>query len=242
MYRLSISALVVLTVLFTGGQLSAAPIVHFSDGFESSDGHVAPGSSQSIVPNNGWANNGGQEPVVTAGSGSLFGDNFACVEGYCITGGSGAANVLNDAGISGGMDPTRPYTLTWDWEVALGNQHSGDFGGVAFQGMRSSIVYQPGHGRFNISDPGDSDEGVYIPATQKIYQMKIVHSPTEGSDYYIDGVHEFGGPAAFTGVGIRMQGNGGGHMDNFLLTSVPEPTSLVLLAMGSLGLVVRRRR
>lgn len=240
MNRLMITTAFVLTALLSCGQVSAST-VHFSDGFESADGHPASGSSVSIVPNNGWTNHSGQEPVVLNGGASTFSDNYACGTQPCLTGGSGSSEVRNDAGIAGGMNSNRTYTLTWDWEVAIGDSHSGDFGAVSFNGMRSSIVYQAAHGRFNISDPGDSDEAVSIPATQKTYSMKIVHSPT-ASQYFIDDVLKFGGPPAFSGVGLRLNNDGGGHYDNFLLTSTPEPGSLVLLAVGGLALMTRRRR
>tara|TARA_Y100000588_G_C13445313_1_gene581660 strand:- start:46 stop:399 length:354 start_codon:yes stop_codon:yes gene_type:complete len=46
---------------------------------------------------------------------------------------------------------------------------------------------------------------------------------------------------AVTGAGIYNSSTGGASWDNFTISVVPEPTSLVLLVLGGLLLAVRRK-
>ena len=128
MMRNIISTALVVALVLAGGQAMAV-VTHFSDGFEAADGHTVVGAG--TVGTNGWAitSGGGNNPAVIASSSGLTGQ-VADGTASGMVGGSGDASWVNSAGIAGGLDPSREYTLSWTQKVNIGNTPdvSGGFG------------------------------------------------------------------------------------------------------------------
>jgi probable HAF family extracellular repeat protein len=68
--------------------------------------------------------------------------------------------------------------------------------------------------------------------------MQDLNDLTSGSGWTLYGANAINNSGQIVGYGL----NPSGQEDAFLLTPVPEPSSLVLLALGALGLTARRRR
>lgn len=144
--------------------------------------------------------------------------------------------------------------------VGADNSAGGGYN-VGFTIGENNIVFHPGYtgipGAFRVEGPGgfgNTDMG-FVPAVDVMHLLRVEGDGLGNFDItLVDGLDpsnvfttSFLNPGSVGGeMGFRRSGQdtGVGLFDNLIVTAVPEPVSAatVLLAMGALGVWVRRRR
>jgi len=86
----------------------------------------------------------------------------------------------------------------------------------------------------------------YLGTQYGLYDFRLDADSSIGQlDFYVDGQYQFTYTATTKlryGLSGLGGGNGGGYFDNFMVTSVPEPSNLLLITAGLTGLAFARRR
>ncbi|MAE67627.1 MAG: hypothetical protein CMJ18_25515 [Phycisphaeraceae bacterium] len=243
--RMMLSAAALLAVGLVAVPASADTL--FLDGFSN---HT---SGNSINGVNDWIQRplGGTEELQINDTGSFPAPGMIgnYVDG--TIGSSDGAASLNDAGLTGGMDPTMEYVLSWTHH-ALDNTSNVEIGfksGTSPNGPRIVLdgQFNGNGGRVLWRGPTISDDtqGWVGDNTTHVFEIVVNSSSVQ---MLIDGQATGGGPmdaatmAQFDGIFIFHDHSGGrdaGYIDNIMLT--PEPGTLALLGLGALAALRRRR-
>jgi hypothetical protein len=193
--------------------------------------------------------------LLTDGNFESTGESFSSSSSYCYgsavgarTCGSAPAYAVN--GWSGTGDVVYLSSDSNAWQYPDSQSHAGiDLGDVVagvqnVSTLTSDFVFTKGQEyllTWVSTNRGYGDDQSYSVQAGGVVDPKTITTSANGwNTYSFEFVAANTGPLTFTG--LSTSGDHTSFIDNVQLSAVPEPTSLLMMAFGTLGLLAWRRR
>ena len=149
---------------------------------------------------------------------------------------------VNDSDqVVGDSHTTGPFNASWHaflWTVSGGMQDLGTLGGLGGGVSRANGINNNGQVVGWSSNNSSGNSAFLYTATGGMQDLNDLIDPNSG--LFLENAEAINDLGQIVGIGGA--GGWGGNSHFFLLTPVPEPATLSLLALGALALIRRRRK
>lgn len=170
-------------------------------------------------------------------------------------------NVPSAVYVTPTLNGSGDITMTADVGGAVTSGQGGAFGIGFWLNGGQTIISHPGHSNFRVGDNGDgtviNTSLTYTPLFSALQHIEVVIDSSQNVSFTISGLGNDMAPHTFNYSFTADAGTFGGEMglfrtngstslaglyDNFTITQVPEPSSLLLAAFAAIGVLGTSRR